>query len=119
MWDFDAPVKDTEKPVLDSSASAIAANGLLVISEALDEDNQPGLAKAFREAAMEVVRALLRGALAEEKAEFVSGGEDDARLSVRDVEVGKYFDAILKNGTANNNAGANRRYWNHGLVYGD
>jgi hypothetical protein len=25
----------------------------------------------------------------------------------------------LKNGTANNNVGANRRYWNHGLVYGD
>jgi len=120
MWDFDAPIEDPERPVLDSSASAIAANGLLMISEALDEDRQSALAEAFRDAAMGVVRALLREALAEEMAKFVGGqGENEAGLSVEDVEVGKSFDAILKNGPANNNAGANRRYWNHGLVYGD
>lgn len=121
MWDFDAPVEDPKKPVLDSSASAIAANGLLIISEALIEDGQSILAEAFREAAMGVVKGLLREALAGEKALFVRKGEseDEAGLSVQDVEIGKSFDAILKNGTANNNAGANRRYWNHGLVYGD
>jgi len=38
---------------------------------------------------------------------------------VEDVEMGKSFDSILKHSTANNNAGANKRYWNHGLVYAD
>jgi hypothetical protein len=71
------------------------------------------------------VKGLLRGALAEEKAKFVAGGlengikDDAAVLAVEDVVSGSSFDGILKNGTANNNVGANRRYFNHGLVYAD
>ncbi|KFZ07756.1 hypothetical protein V502_09782 [Pseudogymnoascus sp. VKM F-4520 (FW-2644)] len=124
-WDFDAPVENLDKPVLDSSASAIAANGMMILSEALAADGQLALAENFRAAAIDVVKGLLRGELAEEKAKFVvdgleKGSEDDTvALTVEDVRVGSTFDAILKNGTANNNVGANRKYSNHGLVYGD
>ncbi|KFY34378.1 hypothetical protein V494_06828 [Pseudogymnoascus sp. VKM F-4513 (FW-928)] len=124
-WDFDAPVENPDKPVYDSSASAIAANGIMILSEALVADGQLALAEKFRTAAIDVVKGLLRGALAEEKAKFDVGGlakvseNDTVELSVDDVLAGSTFDGILKNGTANNNVGANRRYANHGLVYAD
>ncbi|KAH6676649.1 Six-hairpin glycosidase-like protein [Halenospora varia] len=114
-WDFDAPVEDSESPVLDSSAGAIAANGMLLISEALATEQQLTVSVGFRDAAIGLVRALLQDALAE-KAKFVVSG---MMLAVEDVEVGATFDGILKDATANNNAGANRRYRNHGLVYAD
>ncbi|KFX96808.1 hypothetical protein V490_03124 [Pseudogymnoascus sp. VKM F-3557] len=113
-WDFDAPVENPDKPVYDSSASAIAANGIMMLSEALVEDGQLKLAENFRAAAIDLVKGLLRGALAEEKAKFVGGGlengvkDDAAVLTVEDVVSGSFFDGILKNGTANNNVGANR-----------
>lgn len=122
-WDFDAPVED--KPVFDSSASAIAANGIMILSEALVADGQLALAENFRVAAIDVVKGLLQGALAEEKASFVVGSlkkeseDGTVALVVEDERDGSSFDGILKNGTANNNVGANRRYANHGLVYGD
>ncbi|KFY31736.1 hypothetical protein V493_00818 [Pseudogymnoascus sp. VKM F-4281 (FW-2241)] len=124
-WDFDAPVEDLDKPVLDSSASAIAANGMMILSEALVTDGQLTLAENFRAAAIDAVKRLLQGALSEEKAKFAvdvreEGSEDDSvTLAVEDVLAGNTFDGILKNGTANNNVGANRKYSNHGLVYGD
>ncbi|KFY67062.1 hypothetical protein V496_01769 [Pseudogymnoascus sp. VKM F-4515 (FW-2607)] len=114
LWDFDAPVENLDKPVFDSSASAIAANGMMILSEALVADGQPALGENFRGAAIDVVKGLLRGALSEEKAKFVvdgleKGPEDDTvALAVEDVRVGSTFDSILKNGTANNNVGANR-----------
>ncbi|RDW68681.1 hypothetical protein BP5796_09338 [Coleophoma crateriformis] len=125
VWDFDAPIENPGLPILDSSAGAIAANGMLLLSEALSADKQLILSESFREAAISVVKALLHDALAEEKARFVvdSLGKDSEdgglKFAVVDVEVGKSFDTILKNATANYNAGANRRYWNHGLVYAD
>lgn len=124
-WDFDAPVENLDKPVLDSSASSIAANGMMVLFEALVEDGQFAVADNFRVAAIDVVKGLLRTALAQEKAKFVVDGsekgfgDDDLALAVEDVVSGSTFDGILKNGTANNNVGANRKYNNHGLVYGD
>lgn len=124
-WDFDAPVDNLDKPVFDSSASAIAANGMMILSEALVENGRFTLAENFRVAAIDVVKGLLRGALAQEKAKFVidgsekGSGDDDEALAVEDVVPGSTFDGILRNGTANNNVGANRKYNNHGLVYGD
>jgi len=56
-WDFDAPV-DPENPALDSSVGVITANGMLLISEALSE--------YFRDAAIRVVKDLLKYVLAEE-----------------------------------------------------
>ncbi|KAH8819894.1 Six-hairpin glycosidase-like protein [Xylogone sp. PMI_703] len=126
LWDFDAPIDDPDNPVLDASAGAIAAYGMLLLSEVLLVEQQVALAEGFLVAAINVIEALLRDALAPEKARFVENnhpegepGKETAVLAVEDIDAGKTFDAILKNGTANNNAGANRKYWNHGLVYAD
>jgi hypothetical protein len=123
-WDFDAPV-DPKNPIQDSSAGAIAANGMLLLSQALAAAQQHSLSRRFRDAAIDVVKDLLTFSLAEEKARFVFDGNehglsaDGIGFTVEDVELGHSFDAVLKNATANNNVGARRRYWNHGLVYGD
>ena len=123
-WDFDAPVEDPEHPVMDSSAGAIAANGMLIISEALATIQQSVLSNSFQNSALRLVKNLLTYSLAEEKARFAIASRQNGdgsmdELIVEDVIPGRSFDAVLKNATANNNVGANRRYWNHGLVYAD
>jgi hypothetical protein len=124
LWDFDAPIDDPRHPVLDSSAGVIAAYGMLLLSESLKADQQLVLSDSFFDAAIGVIKGLLHDALAEEKARFAAvnpGREsgDDGIIGVENVDVRKSFDTILKNATANNNLGANRRYFNHGLVYAD
>ncbi|OLN86381.1 Unsaturated chondroitin disaccharide hydrolase 1 [Colletotrichum chlorophyti] len=118
LWDFDAPIKDPSDPLRDSSAGVIAANGMLLLSQALTSTQQHGLARRFFEAAIEIVRDTLDYSLAPEKASFVNTGHQ-GEVVVEDTVAGRGFDAILKHGTANNNENARRRYWNHGLVYGD
>ncbi|KAL2841720.1 Six-hairpin glycosidase-like protein [Aspergillus pseudoustus] len=115
LWDFDAPV-DPSDPLRDSSAGVIAANGLLILSQALMALGQVSLSRRFSTAAIDIVRDTIDLCLATEKAQFFSDGTD---IRVDDLGLGITFDAILKNGTANNNQNARRRYWNHGLVYGD
>jgi hypothetical protein len=116
LWDFDAPIEDESNPTRDSSAGVIAANGMLVLSQALAGAGEAELATRFREAAVAIVRDTLDFALAQEKVRFrVDGGE----LVTENVVEGIRFDALLKYGTANNNTYARKRYANHGLVYGD
>jgi len=121
LWDFEAPIDDDgeDGPTRDSSAGVIAANGMLVLAQALAGTGEDALSARFRDAAVTIVRDTLDFALAREKVRFapVSGGEDG--LKTEDVEDGCRFDALLKYGTANNNANARKRYANHGLVYGD
>ncbi|KAM0275864.1 hypothetical protein ACHAQH_007336 [Verticillium albo-atrum] len=127
LWDFDAPVDEAEGPVRDTSAGTIAANGLLILSQSLAAIGKQELSRRFFEAAIRTVRDTLDLSLAEEKARFVpraEGGEGDGdgegvEIAVEDVISGRKFDAILKNGTANNNEQALRRLKDHGLVYGD
>ncbi|KAL2167494.1 hypothetical protein VTG60DRAFT_1188 [Thermothelomyces hinnuleus] len=116
LWDFDAPIEDTSNPTRDSSAGVIAANGMLILSQALAGADQAELSTQFRDAALRIVRDTLDFALAEEKAKFRDDGDG---LVAEDVVEGRRFDALLKFGTANNNAYAKKRYANHGLVYGD
>ncbi|KAJ5985483.1 hypothetical protein N7499_008233 [Penicillium canescens] len=121
-WDFDAPMEsEGEEVVRDSSAAAIAANGLLVLSQALIAEREKMLAARFFDAAVDLMRGTLDYSLARETARFrvVCGGELKEGLAVEDLVQGERFDAILKHGTANNNENARRRYANHGLVYGD
>jgi hypothetical protein len=117
LWDFDAPIEDEENPLRDSSAGIIAANGMLVLSQALTSIDQIGLASRFRTAALRIVEDTLRFALAPEKAKLVSDRYEHVRAE--EVEAGYRYDGMLKFGTANNNANARKRYANHGLVYGD
>ncbi|WYZ41301.1 hypothetical protein EsH8_V_000196 [Colletotrichum jinshuiense] len=118
LWDFDAPVQNPLDPLRDSSAGVIAANGMLILSQACKSVQQHQLARRFFEAAIEIVGDTLEHSLATEKAHFAKGGKYP-NVAVEDATAGSCFDAILKNGTANNNENARRRYCNHGLVYGD
>jgi hypothetical protein len=120
LWDFDAPIEDESNPTRDSSAGVIAANGMLVLSQALAGAGESELATRFREAAVAIVRDTLDFALAQEKVRFrVVGGDGGEELVAEDVVPDSRFDALLKYGTANNNTYARKRYANHGLVYGD
>ncbi|KAI0860067.1 unsaturated glucuronyl hydrolase [Xylaria cubensis] len=115
-WDFDAP-QDILNPVLDSSAGVIAANGMLMLSEALASRGKNDLASWFLKAAITIVRETLQYALAQEKALLVPNSASE--FGVEDAIPSKTFEGLLKYGTANNNANARKRYCNHGLVYGD
>ncbi|CEJ56044.1 hypothetical protein PMG11_02269 [Penicillium brasilianum] len=121
-WDFDAPTESEGEEVMrDSSAAAIAANGLLVLSQGLIAEGEKMLAARFFDAAVDLIRGTLDYSLARETARFHSLSDEEMKegLAVEDTVQGKRFDAILKHGTANNNENARRRYANHGLVYGD
>ncbi|KAL1893131.1 hypothetical protein Sste5346_006563 [Sporothrix stenoceras] len=121
LWDFDAPidpntVADTG-PLRDSSAGVIAANGLLVLSQALRAGGQTAEADRYLQAAFDIVEDTLALSLARETAEFVD--EETEVAKVKDSQAGQTFAAILKHATANANARDHHRYWNHGLVYAD
>lgn len=115
VWDFDAPLEDG-KPLRDSSAGIIAANGLLILSQALNAVGDATSSKRFRDYATKIVKDTLDLSLSREKSKVVYDGSG---ISVEEVEKGSRFDAILKNATANYNAKDHKRYWDHGLVYGD
>lgn len=117
LWDFDAPIEDETSPLRDSSAGVIAANGMLVLSQALASIDQLSLSSRYRRAAVMIVRDTLNFALAPEKAQLVAASYQHIRA--QEVVPGCRYDGILKYGTANNNANARKRYANHGLVYGD
>ncbi|KXJ86979.1 Six-hairpin glycosidase-like protein [Microdochium bolleyi] len=118
LWDFDAPLDDTGRgPLRDSSAGVIAANGMLLLSQFLVAAGRGEEGERFRLLSLTIVRDTLDFSLAAEKAELVFG--DNGSVSARDTEEGARFDAILKNATANHNSQDHKRYWDHGLVYGD
>ncbi|RHZ65992.1 glycoside hydrolase family 88 protein [Aspergillus thermomutatus] len=111
LWDFDAPV-DEDSPLRDSSAGVIAANGMLLLSQALVGCDER--ARRFRDAAMRIVSETVEFSYSRDEARIVDGG----RMQVEDVS-GRRFDAILRNATANHNAQDLERYSDHGLVYAD
>ncbi|KYG13806.1 hypothetical protein FVEG_17740 [Fusarium verticillioides 7600] len=117
LWDFDAPIDDPANPLRDSSAGAIAADGMLVLSQGLASLGYDHLATRFRNASLDIMRDLVNFSLAPEKAEIVRGA--NGQVEVRDVSPGHTFAGLLKHGTANNNENSLRVYANHGLVYGD
>ncbi|KAL6234010.1 hypothetical protein BDW75DRAFT_241484 [Aspergillus navahoensis] len=129
LWDFDAPIENTEDPLRDSSAGVIAANGMLLLSQALaglaglalhgEGGRELDLANRYRAFAMKIVTDTIECSLSREKASLrlVDGGSGSG--GVQDVLPGKRFDAILKNATANHNSQDHDRYSDHGLVYAD
>ncbi|OAG11471.1 Six-hairpin glycosidase [Paraphaeosphaeria sporulosa] len=117
LWDFDAPIDDETNIVRDSSAGMIAANGMLILSQALAGFGSGMLASRFRETAMMIVQDTISFALAPETATLVCAS--NGYISAEDSTPGWSFEGMLKYGTANNNEQARKRYANHGLVYGD
>ncbi|KAF4463471.1 glucuronyl hydrolase [Fusarium albosuccineum] len=116
LWDFDAPI-DTEAPLRDSSAGIIAANGLLVLSQALAGSGSPSLSSRYLSLAIRIVQDTLDFSLAQEKSGLSLTSE--GTVVCQDLDPNAHFEAILKNATANHNAKDYKRYWDHGLVYGD
>ncbi|KAJ4128972.1 hypothetical protein NW768_007497 [Fusarium equiseti] len=119
LWDFDAPIKTPRDPLRDSSAGVIAANGMLLLSQALAGQSKHTLSQHFLKAAIEIIKDTIDVSLATEMAKLAIDDLGQASIEVVDVVPGMTFDALLKHGTANNNENARRRYANHGLVYGD
>lgn len=121
LWDFDAPIDPHAVadigPLRDSSAGVIAANGMLVLAQALRAGGQTVEADRYLQAAFDIVEDTLALSLAREAAEFVE--EETEVAKVKDSQAGQTFAAILKHATANANARDHHRYWNHGLVYAD
>nr|CEG04791.1 unnamed protein product [Fusarium clavum] len=117
LWDFDAPI-DTSSPLRDSSAGIIAANGMLVLSQALAGSGSPELSERYRSTAIQIVKDTLEFSLAQEKSKVVLRS-DGRGFEVQDSDPNLHFEAILKNATANHNAKDYKRYWDHGLVYAD
>lgn len=116
VWDFDAPLEDGSRPLRDSSAGIIAANGMLVLSQALSGAGDAVKSKRFLDMAVLIVKDTLGLCLAQEKTKLVF---TEGTVNAQDVDESARFDAILKNATANYNARDHKRYWDHGLVYGD
>ncbi|KAF4438878.1 hypothetical protein F53441_12699 [Fusarium austroafricanum] len=116
LWDFDAPV-DTSAPLRDSSAGIIAANGMLVLSQALAAGGSHDLSERYRSMAIRIVRDILDFSLAQEKSMMKL--KEDGSFKIQDLKPKAHFEAILKNATANHNAKDYKRYWDHGLVYAD
>ena len=134
VWDFDAPREDPGEPLRDSSAGVIAANGLLLIHQALQSlsADQHEIASAdslkagsrlddYLDAALQIVSETLDLSLDRDFAglERPSSTVSEEALGIEAQIRPSRFDAILRNATANNNRHAHKRYWDHGLVYAD
>ncbi|KAF1957222.1 Six-hairpin glycosidase [Byssothecium circinans] len=120
-WDFDAPEEDEKDPLRDVSAGVIAANGLLIIHQALESLPPAAVAKlsastCFLDAALDIVSETLDMALDRDFAEVAAMNKGESQEIVA-KESG--FDAILRHATANNNQHAHKPYKDHGLVYAD
>ncbi|PSK46583.1 hypothetical protein B9Z65_5551 [Elsinoe australis] len=117
VWDFQAPQEDPQEPLRDSSAGAIAANGLLLIHQGLlsldasTSATKSNLAERFLDAALAIIDQTIDMSLDKNHARLAPGG------GVIVEESG--FDAILRNATTNNNEHAHQPYVDHGLVYAD
>jgi len=122
VWDFDASFEDKTEPLRDVSAGVIAANGFLIIHQALQSlEAAEGRASAptFLDMALQIVSETLDMALDRDFAS-VEGTQNEAAGEDQVVKVRESgFDAILRHSTANKNEHAHKPYWDHGLVYAD
>lgn len=118
LWDFDAPIEDVNRPLRDTSAGVIAANGMLVLFQSLTGMGNHALATRYLKAATRIVKDTLDLALAKEKVRMHV--DTSGQLTFHDVESTR-FDAILKHATVNNNSSSFRdnKAKDHGLVYAD
>lgn len=122
LWDFDALICNEEFPLRDSSAGAIAANGMLILSQLLMGQGDRVLAARYLDAALLIVQDVLDLSLAKETASINTVvDKDGTSLEIVDDCANQRFDSILKNATVCNNPASTTksRSWDSGLVYGD
>ena len=123
LWDFDAPIDESD-PLRDSSAGMIAANGLLLLHSSLNATGDTAGARRFFDAAMRIVKETLELCYSTDKLRLVVRDGEGGGVTVAAEHEGSGhgdppFDAILMRATANFNRDWTDKYANHGLVYGD
>lgn len=121
LWDFDAPA-DSEDPVRDSSAGVIAANGMLIMSNAFLALGRSSDADRFLHMSTTVVQHTLDLCYAGDELQLSVEQSADGKPKVIATAVtgtAQPFAALLRCATANYNKNWTDKYYNHGLVYGD
>ncbi|USP81770.1 glycoside hydrolase family 88 protein [Curvularia clavata] len=124
-WDFDAPIEldgddyDEENPLRDVSAGVIAANGMLIVYQALQGLEPSEAAKRaggidFLDRALRIVQQTLEMAYDGDFASF-EVGDTDGDVVIKE----SLFECILRHSTTNWNEHAHKKYKDHGLVYAD
>ncbi|KAL1984897.1 hypothetical protein VTN96DRAFT_8556 [Rasamsonia emersonii] len=114
-WDFDD--QTSTPPLRDTSAGMIAANGLVLLHQALAQNNTPS---TYLDAAVRIARETIDLSLASDTANLAVEATNGTIHVVADEGEGESrWDSILKNATANNNEFAIMRYGDVGLVYAD
>lgn len=117
LWDFkDEETKQTADPLRDTSAAMIAANGLLLLHQALSAP--PSSSSPYFAAAVRITKETIDLSYSHESSHFTA---NPITLKIEAVNTvpSQRWDSILKNATANHNSAALHRYSNHGLVYAD
>ncbi|CAH0040199.1 unnamed protein product [Clonostachys rhizophaga] len=117
MWDFDAPVVTDGIPLRDTSAGTAAANGMLLLSQALAGLGKYDMGKRYLKAALTIIEETISCSLAPERAKLVTMENGDIN-GVDELE-DSTFEAVLKNATVSNNALGYAQIADHGLVYAD
>ena len=88
---------------------------MLILAQSLISLGEYTQGLRYLDSALLIVEDTLAFSLAQKSSISI----ENNHVSVQDVRSDISFDAILKNATANFNAQDHRRYWDHGLVYGD
>ncbi|CAH0057289.1 unnamed protein product [Clonostachys solani] len=117
MWDFDAPIDKEGLLLRDTSAGTAAANGMLILFQALTGLGRYDMGKRYLKAALAIIEETISCSLASERAKLVTTENKD--ISVVDELEGSAFEAVLKNATVSNNAQGYAQIRDHGLVYAD
>lgn len=119
LWDFDAPIEDSQNPLRDTSAGVIAANGMLMLSHILAGRGDQKLSTRYLDSSLRIVQDVLDFSLAQEKAHLTSSKLGE--LACEDSIAGKRFESILKHSTVCNNAASfsKSKPGDQGLVYAD
>ena len=128
IWDFDAEGVPGVTP-RDSSAAAVAASGMILLQEQIDESrgwrarNRQGHRsdQKYLKAAERLLEASVNLALAGEIsfAESAPLGAETDIDTPANTAVSKGFESILMHATSNNNPKADPRNFDSGLSYGD
>ena len=134
LWDFDAPQEHFSEPLRDVSAGVIAANGMLIIHQALQalpSQTADTLSNGidFLDTAMQIVAQTLDMSYDSDLASFkapsksLTNGNGNGGAVVLPCDLlaidQTQFECILRNSTTNWNEHAHQKYKDHGLVYAD
>ncbi|KAL1868228.1 hypothetical protein VTK73DRAFT_3790 [Phialemonium thermophilum] len=120
LWDFadaDGDQDSEGQPLRDASAGMIAANGLLLLHQALQVHRKDaGYGTRYLDAALRIARDTIGYCL--DRSDVARFEKRPGTKEELQVPPGSW-DAILRHATANNNRNALMRYGDHGLVYAD